>query len=487
MSPLSRRQLLAGALAGGTLAAAGAAGLWWTGRLPGAGGPSAAEPQSLASADGLLQLTLDAAPARLPIGGRQASMLAFNGTVPGPTLRLRPGDTLRVRLANHLAAPTNLHVHGLHVSPTGTGDNPFVAIEPGSTFDYEFRLPADHPPGTYWYHPHHHGHAADQVAAGLYGAILVEDRDPLAVTRDRVLVVSDLSLDRSGHPAQVSAMEQMMGREGELVLVNGSVRPRWMAAPGSRERWRIVNACPSRFLDLSLEGQHMSLLARDRGRLRLPMAVDHVELPPGGRAELLVDTAEGSSSLVALPVDRGVMPGMMGGLMGGASRAVNILDLSVSGDRVPELPAVPPGSAPLEIRTEEVSVRRTLEFAMGGMGGAMMGDGGRGMSFTINGREFDPGRTDVVVRAGAVEEWTLVNSSPMDHPVHLHVWPMQIVSGGGQDGQDGAGTWLDVVTVPARNRVTVRVAFGDFTGRTVVHCHILDHEDLGMMGTVEVR
>jgi FtsP/CotA-like multicopper oxidase with cupredoxin domain len=109
------------------------------------------------------------------------------------------------------------------------------------------------------------------------------------------------------------------------------------------------------------------------------------------------------------------------------------------------------------------------------------------MSFTINGREFDPGRTDVVVRAGAVEEWTLVNSSPMDHPVHLHVWPMQIVGGGGQDGNDGAGPWLDVVNVPARDRVTVRVAFGDFTGRTVVHCHILDHEDLGMMGTVEVR
>jgi FtsP/CotA-like multicopper oxidase with cupredoxin domain len=232
MSPLSRRQLLAGALAGGTLAAAGAAGIWWTGRPPGAGGPSAVEPQILASADGLLQLTLDAAPTRVPMGGRQASVLAFNGTVPGPTLRLRPGDILRVRLANRLSAPTNLHVHGLHVSPTGIGDNPFVAIEPGDAFDYEFKLPADHPPGTYWYHPHHHGHAADQVAAGLYGAILVEDRDPLAVTRDRVLVVSDLSLDEAGHPAQVSAMEQMMGREGELVLVNGAVPTPVDGGPG---------------------------------------------------------------------------------------------------------------------------------------------------------------------------------------------------------------------------------------------------------------
>jgi len=112
-----------------------------------------------------------------------------------------------------------------------------------------------------------------------------------------------------------------------------------------------------------------------------------------------------------------------------------------------------------------------------------MGNGAM-MSFTINGQEFDAERTDVSVRAGDVEEWTLVNSSPMDHPVHLHVWPVQVIDDG--EGAQDEPRWADVVNVPALGQVTVRVAFGDFTGRTVFHCHILDHEDLGMMGTVEV-
>lgn len=121
----------------------------------------------------------------------------------------------------------------------------------------------------------------------------------------------------------------------------------------------------------------------------------------------------------------------------------------------------------------------TLSSAMGmGMGGGMMG-------FTINGREFSAARTDTTVAAGSVEEWTLTNPSPMDHPFHLHVWPMQVIEQGGRalDRPE----WRDVVNVPAQGRVKVRVAFTDFTGRSVYHCHILDHEDLGMMGVIEVR
>jgi len=113
------------------------------------------------------------------------------------------------------------------------------------------------------------------------------------------------------------------------------------------------------------------------------------------------------------------------------------------------------------------------------MGGAGM------MGFTINGREFNEARTDTAVAAGSVEEWTLTNRSPMDHPFHLHVWPMQVIEEKGQ-AVDSV-LWQDVVNVPANGRVKVRVAFKDFVGRSVYHCHILDHEDLGMMGVIEVR
>ena len=118
-----------------------------------------------------------------------------------------------------------------------------------------------------------------------------------------------------------------------------------------------------------------------------------------------------------------------------------------------------------------------------GSGGMGMGSGSNMMGFTIDGKEFDPARTDTLVRGGSVEEWTLTNTSPMDHPVHLHVWPMQIVE---QDGGAVNGVlWQDVVNVPAKSSIRVRIPFDDFTGKTVYHCHILDHEDAGMMGIID--
>jgi FtsP/CotA-like multicopper oxidase with cupredoxin domain len=312
----------------------------------------------------------------------------------------------------------------------------------------------------------------------------VQDLDPVTVTRERVLVVSDLTLTADGDLAEPSLRERMMGREGRLVLINGQLQPRLEAAPGERERWRIVNACPSRFLRLTLEGQPMRLLARDLGRLREPVGTSTVDLAPGNRAEILVEATEGTSTLVAAPVDRGAMPGMMGGRRPGGTGPVDLLTLSVSGNQAQPPGDVSLGTAPRDLRGQDIARRRTLDFAMGGMGGGMMRGDGAMMSFTINGREYDAERTDVGVRAGDVEEWTLVNSSPMDHPVHLHVWPMQVIDN--SEGAQDEPRWVDVVNVPAFGQVTVRVAFEDFTGRTVFHCHILDHEDLGMMGTVEV-
>lgn len=162
---------------------------------------------------------------------------------------------------------------------------------------------------------------ADQLAAGLYGAIVVEDPDPVPVARDRVLVVSDITLDDSGNLAEVSPPQRMMGREGETVLVNGQVRPQATAAPGERELWRVVNACPSRYLRLTLDGQTVRLLGRDIGRLPEPVELTEMTLAPGNRVELLVDTREGASTLTAAPVDRGSMDGMMGGAMPGTAPA----------------------------------------------------------------------------------------------------------------------------------------------------------------------
>lgn len=492
MEPVSRRTALTLGglgLAGTTV---GAAGLLWTSTsaidTQIRAGEMLPEPPEVRSANGRLQIRLDAAPRTADIGGRSASVLSYNGGTPGPTLRLRPGDRLSISLRNHLADPTNLHVHGLHVSPEGNGDNPFVMVESGDTFDYEYQLPPDHPPGVYWYHPHHHGFVADQIFGGLYGAIIVEDPQPIEAARERVLVISDITLDKGGSIPVVSPMEQMLGREGELVLVNGQVNPTLSARPGERERWRVVNACVSRYLRLQLGGQRMQLLGIDSGRSAHPAVVEEIVLAPGNRADLLVTMVDGTAILETQPYDRGDAGLMMGGSgqprSGTAAGRAQLATVNVAGEEATEVSAIPIQTALRDLRNLAVTARRDITFAMG-MDGMMMRSGAM-MSFTINGQEFDGERVDITVSAGSIEEWTLRNTSSMDHPMHLHVWPMQVVGENGA-AQDAAVLWRDVVNVPARGEVRVRIAFDNFKGRSVYHCHILDHEDNGMMGVIEAR
>lgn len=498
----SRRQVLV--LAGTGVAAislgtAGVIGRWGAGDgtddstgttpLDDVRGSALTEPDELRSAGGVLEARLRAAAGPVTLAGRTVHALSYNGSVPGPTLRLRPGDRVRLDVENALGAATNLHVHGLHVSPQDNGDNPLVRIEDGDTFRYEYDVPPDHPTGTFWYHPHLHGLVADQLFGGLAGAIVIESQDDpdLPAGRERVLVVSDLSLD-GDRVAAAGPMDVMMGREGQLVLVNGQLRPTVQVEPGSWEHWRVVNACTSRFLRLRLDGGELVQVAADAGHLAEPVEVDDVLLAPGNRVQLLARATAAHARLTTLPVDRGGMgmgmgPGMGPGTGAGPSGpgrgeqdATVLLDLT-GGATSADRPALPDRLVDLpDLREAVVDGRRTLTFAMGM---AM----GRGMAFTIDGREFDAERVDTPVTVGTVEEWTVANDSPMDHPFHLHVWPVQVVARDGAPVQ-GPPRWLDVVNVPAGRTVTVRVRFDDFPGLTVYHCHILDHEDLGMMGTV---
>lgn len=479
MRPVSRRRALQLGALGVAGMAAGAVGLSVTGLpfpVPGGedrAGEALRQPAEVRSRDGLLRTELEITRREVVLAGRRAVALAYSGTVPGPTWRLRPGDLLQVRLVNRLDAATNLHTHGLHVSPQGNGDNPFLRIEPGGSFDYEFQLPADHPAGTFWYHPHLHGLVADQLQSGLYGAIVVDD---LPVTRERLLIVSDISLRSDGTVRPASPPEVVMGREGDLVMVNGQLRPRLTARPGQRERWRVINACTSRFLRLALPGQQLHLLAVDSGHLTRPAVADEVLLAPGNRADLLVTAQPGTSKLATLGYDRGQMMGMMGG--GGLSGPATLATFRVEGSPVADAPPLPDRDPLADLRGREPDRHRDIEFTMG-MG---PGIGMRGAVFGFNGHAFDHERTDQQVSAGTLEQWTIHNPTPMDHPFHLHVWPMQVIEDNGRAVSEPI--WRDVVHVPARGQVTVRIAF-DIGGRTVYHCHILDHEDLGMMAVVQ--
>lgn len=486
---LSRRRALALLGLGTASVAVGAAGLATSlGRAAGRLRPETGQPLREAavvdSRDGVLQVGLTAA-AGVRLAGHDTSALGFNGTSPGPTLRLQPGDQLRVRLTNRLGEPTNLHTHGLHVSPLGAGDNQFVRIDPGASFDYTIRVPRDHPPGTFWYHPHHHGVVANQIFGGLVGALLVEGGVRLPVAADRVLLVTDISLDAGGDVVAPDRMAQMMGREGDLVLVNGQHQPVIAAAPGAVQRWRLINGCVSRVLAVRLGGHRLAHIAVDGRYLPAPVARDRVVLAPGNRADLLITPGgTGRYGLVAEPYDRGTtaMMGRMGMASSAPTGPVPLATVDVSGAAHAPMPI--PGALPAPpVPAGEVVRRRQITFAVG-MGGMGMGGMG-GMSFTIDGRTFDPARDDQTTQLGTVEEWTVFNTSPMDHPFHLHNWPFQVTAG--SSGTPLVGIRQDVVLVPARGWVRLRIPFVDYAGRSVYHCHILDHEDRGMMATINVR
>ncbi|MEP7113072.1 MAG: multicopper oxidase domain-containing protein, partial [Ilumatobacteraceae bacterium] len=191
MEPISRRTALTLGGVGAAFVVAGGAGLAWvssTGSGLGALSPAGAElaqPKLIRSANGMLEVMLVAGPSAVVIGGTTVNALTYNGSLPGPTLFVRPGDTLAVRFANQLNDPTNLHTHGLHVSPEGSGDNVFRRIDSDTTAEYRYEIPTDHPPGVFWYHPHHHGMAAEQVFGGLYGAIVVDDTAQIPATTER--------------------------------------------------------------------------------------------------------------------------------------------------------------------------------------------------------------------------------------------------------------------------------------------------------------
>lgn len=431
-----------------------------------------AEPPVLHSLNGLLDVTLKVASGLVPGAASSRWAVTVNGTSPGPTLRVKPGDRLRIVLDNQLDHSTNIHTHGLRVSPTGNADNPFIEVKAGERFAYEIDLPADHPSGLFWYHPHLHHHVAEQLFAGMFGAIVVEDaidqRPEIAAMAERLMLLHDTrDAATEAGVTTASAMEQRDGRQGDLILINGGAKPVIEASSDRLERWRLLNASASRFYRLKLEGHELNVIARDGGRLAVPDAVSELVIVPGERVEVVVQPgAEGVYRLSSLPVNRGAM-------VASTQLELATFQVGAGSEKAPGLPATLANV--VDAATMKVTGTREVTLEMQ--------TGGGPPRFLVSGKVFDAARIDTRVKLGTVEDWVVRNVGPMDHPFHLHIWPFQVVE------QSAAGTpprgWKDVVNVPAGGFVRIRIPFEKIGGKTVYHCHILDHEDLGMMAVIE--
>lgn len=390
-----------------------------------------------------------------------ANRYAFNQQIPGPVLEARAGDTLRIQFHNALAESSNLHFHGLHVPPTGIADNSFLEVPPNESQTYELNLPTNHPSGLFWYHPHMHGMVASQVSGGLAGAIIIrgqfDDQPEIQQTPEFLLIFQDPNLTPT--PAQIN-----QGREGPEILVNGALNPQFPLTANGWIRLRLLNASVSRFYRLQLQQHTFQIVATDGGLLPSPTETAEILLLPGQRIDAFVkgNRPPGTYRLLNLPYNR------LGGMQSpNPTTQLATFEYTNAVESTWSLPTklatVDPLPAP--------SITRQFRF------GAMA----MGMSnpFTINGRSFNPNRIDTAVKLNAIEDWILTNQSMMDHPFHIHTNPFQIVN--------ASPGWYDVALIPAGRSLHIRHQFTDFTGTAMYHCHILDHEDLGMMGTIDIQ
>ncbi|OGO56225.1 MAG: copper oxidase, partial [Chloroflexi bacterium RBG_16_72_14] len=452
---------------------------------------------------GVVQVSIEARRAPINVNGTTANLVTYNGQLPGPLIRVHNDELLRLNFRNglpddgqlnflgHPMWTTNIHTHGLHVTPdinmNGTyGDYMLAMANPGETLTYEYDL-TRHPAGNLnFYHPHIHGSVTDQMWGGLSAPLVVEDAGAaaavLAPFAEQVLVLKDISLSGSEPAPHTSRMQYMHGLEGNIVMVNGQVNPRLTIVPGEVQRWRIVNACTARFFRLSLQGHVMHVVGTDGGLLDKPYPVTELLLSPGERADLLVkaDQATASYRWLSLPYSRGGMS---------ALQQVTLMTLTYQAPRrksaLPAPMAIPP--------VVDASARR-MTAADTGMDFGMLPQRRLALTMGMGAVGID-GITYVdhehcymtMSDLGTWEVWEVVNESGMDHPFHHHTNSAQVLSiNGGNAGYaslyTSAPAWKDVTIVPARGSVRLLMPVMDYAGMAMIHCHIIEHEDIGMMG-----
>jgi FtsP/CotA-like multicopper oxidase with cupredoxin domain len=429
----------------------------------------------------IVEVNVEAKVAPINVGGVTANLLTYNGQYPGPTIEYKPGDTLKLNFKNSLpnsgtsilgynSSLTNIHTHGLHVSPVAPSDDPTIQVASGATYNYVYdtSLQAG---GTFdFYHCHIHGLTAEQFWGGLTGSLISADpTDLLSDYETHIIFIKDITLNGDQPQPYFSVMDFVMGKEGNTLTVNGLVNPVLDMQPGEVQRWRIINACNARFLRLGLENHSLNLIGTDGGLLDKACNLNELFLSPAERADVLVkaDQTSGSYKLLSLPYSNGC---------GSLPQTTTIMTANYTGPTLNQnIPAsINPNATRFNVDDLNMLPHRSLFLSM---------MGGRGF---INGQDFDVDPLTLTSTIGGYEVWDITSQCMMDHVFHIHVNNFQVLG----ISWDPVGYSLytqipalkDSVYVPRGSTVRILVNVADYTGMTMFHCHIVEHEDIGMMG-----
>ncbi len=423
---------------------------------------------------GLFEATIEAKPVKIALTPDiTTEFWAYNDSIPGPLIEVYEGDKVKLTVKNKLPQATTVHWHGLLV-PSNQDGNPQDEIPAGGERIYEFTIP-EGSAGTYWYHPHGHNTVAEQVARGLAGVFIVRSKnDPLASLPELNWFFSDLKLTDKGEIADNSMTDWMNGREGQFVLINGGYRPKMKV--DSATRVRVWNACSGRYLNLSIPGCDVFLVGSDGGLMPEPISLEKpLLLSPAERAELVILPKQtGTVYLQSIGYDRGKMGNVP------VEQDIILAELELHQANSIVLPST--------LRTlpkmAEAKAHKSLEYTEVMDKSEPRG----GMLFLINGKRHDMKRIDLESKIHEVEEWTITNNSHMDHNFHIHGTQFTVVSHE-FDGKKYPPEYValkDTINLRPHEKITIKIQ-QNMPGLRMYHCHIIEHETLGMMGQLMVK
>lgn len=415
--------------------------------------------------------------------GFATNTIGYNGSFLGPTLLLDAGQMVTLNVHNQLGDTTTVHWHGLNVSPANDG-SPHVMILPDETWSPQF--PVLDKAATYWYHPHLHGKTMDQVLLGAAGFIIVRDAEEAALDLPRNYGVDDMPLLFQFKTFDAQKQILMEDEVDNAVLVNG-VLDGILSSPAQVVRYRLLNGSSHRFFNLGFSNsKQFYQITSDAGLLDAPVSMTRLILAPGERAEILVDLeSEEGNTLIMKSFGSELPTGYPGGaaMMGGTSGPLDEIDFKVLTISVAAPTPDPVATIPATLTTNLVwsqsgATARSLNFSAQPMMSMT--------NFFINNKKFDMEQVEFTTEQDKVEVWNIANQTMMAHPFHIHGNHFYVLEVNGAAPPPGMRGRKDVVVVPPMNGsvklVTKYENYGDANLPYMFHCHILSHEDGGMMG-----